>query len=138
MVFPNYSSPEALFITDLLDSTNKDQLTSFTNHTMHLSHIPQCTIQNRNVPISVLNDALWDMEQLQCGICEIGLFILLQQSSQDTQLHFSLLRFCSILQNNILFVYKNLKIIINKYKSYTQGTCSFLPSLHWKLAGYVG
>ena len=40
---------------------------------MHLSHIPQCTIQNRNVHISVLNGALWDMKQEHCGICEIGL-----------------------------------------------------------------
>ena len=40
---------------------------------MHLFHIPQCTIQNRNVHISVLNGALWDMEQVHCGICEIGL-----------------------------------------------------------------
>ena len=46
----------------------------FTNPTMHLSHIPQCTIQNRNVHISVLNSALWDMGQVHCGICEIGLF----------------------------------------------------------------
>ena len=29
--------------------------------TMHLSHIPQCTIQNRNEHISVLNGALWDI-----------------------------------------------------------------------------
>ena len=41
---------------------------------MHLFHILQCTIQNKNVHISVLNDALWDMEQVHCGICEIGLF----------------------------------------------------------------
>ena len=41
---------------------------------MHLSHIPQCTIQNRNVHISVLNGALWDMGQVHCGICEIGQF----------------------------------------------------------------
>ena len=40
---------------------------------MHLSHIPQCTIQNRNVHISVLNGALWDMGQVHRGICEIGL-----------------------------------------------------------------
>ena len=40
---------------------------------MHLFHIPQCTIQNRNVYISVLNGALWDMEQVHCGICEMGL-----------------------------------------------------------------
>ena len=40
---------------------------------MHLSHIPQCIIQNRNVHIFVLNGALWDMEQVHCGIGEIGL-----------------------------------------------------------------
>ena len=43
------------------------------NPTMHLSHIPQCTIQNRNVHISVLNGALWDMGQMHCGICEFDL-----------------------------------------------------------------
>ena len=32
-----------------------------TNPTIHLSHIPQCTIQNRNVHISVLNGVLWGM-----------------------------------------------------------------------------
>ena len=39
---------------------------------MHLSYIPQYTIQNRNVDISVLNGALWDMEQVHHGICEWG------------------------------------------------------------------
>ena len=39
---------------------------------MHLFHIPQNTIQNRNVPISVLNGALRDMEQVHCGIGELG------------------------------------------------------------------
>ena len=39
---------------------------------MHLFHIPQYTIQNRNVHISVLNGALWDMKQVHCGICEYG------------------------------------------------------------------
>ena len=39
---------------------------------MHMFHIPQCIIQNRNVHISVLNDALWDMEQMHCEICELG------------------------------------------------------------------
>ena len=48
------------------------QWTKFTNPIVHLSHIPQCTIQNRNVHISVLNAALWDMGQVHCGICEIG------------------------------------------------------------------
>ena len=48
-------------------------LAKFTNPRMHLFHIPQCSIQNRNVHISVLNGALWDMEQVHSGICEIGL-----------------------------------------------------------------
>ena len=39
---------------------------------MHLFHIPQCSIQNINVHISVLNGALWDMEQEHSGICEIS------------------------------------------------------------------
>ena len=47
------------------------ELTLFTNPTVHPFHIPQCTIQDRNVHISVLNGALWDMEQVHCGICEI-------------------------------------------------------------------
>ena len=41
---------------------------------MRLSHIPQYTIQNRNVHISVLNGVLlWDMGQTHCGIYENGL-----------------------------------------------------------------
>ena len=40
---------------------------------MHLFDIPQCTIQNRNVHISVLNGTLWDIEPVHYGICEIGL-----------------------------------------------------------------
>ena len=40
---------------------------------MHLSYIPQYTTQNRNVHISVLSGVLWDMGQVHCGICEIGL-----------------------------------------------------------------
>ena len=44
------------------------QLTKFTNFTMHLLYITQCTIQNRNVLILVLNSALLDMEELHCGI----------------------------------------------------------------------
>ena len=47
------------------------KLTSSTNPTMRLFHIPQCTIQNRNVHISVLKGALWDMEQAHCGVCEL-------------------------------------------------------------------
>ena len=40
---------------------------------MHLSHIPQYTILNRNMHISAKNGALWDMRQVHDGICEIGL-----------------------------------------------------------------
>ena len=54
------------------DITVMWQQTNLTNPTMHLFHIPQCTIQNRNVDISVLNGALWDKQQLHCGICELG------------------------------------------------------------------
>ena len=39
---------------------------------MHLSQIPQHTIQNRYVYISVLNGLSWDMRQLFGGIYEIG------------------------------------------------------------------
>ena len=45
-----------------------------TNPAAHMSHIPQCTIQNRNVHISVLNGALWDMGQVHCGISKLSLF----------------------------------------------------------------
>ena len=40
---------------------------------MHLFHIPEYIMQNRNVSISVLNGVLWNMEQVHYGICEIGL-----------------------------------------------------------------
>ena len=43
---------------------------------MHLSHIPQCTNQSKNGHISVLNGALWDMGQVNCGSFEIGLISL--------------------------------------------------------------
>ena len=46
--------------------------TNFTNPIIHLFRIPPCSIQNRNVHISVLNGALWDMEQVYSGICELG------------------------------------------------------------------
>ena len=41
---------------------------------MHLSSIPQYTIENRNVHISVLNGVLRDMGEVHFGINEIGLF----------------------------------------------------------------
>ena len=42
---------------------------------MHRPHIPQCTIQNRNVFISGLNGALRDMRLMRCGISETALLI---------------------------------------------------------------
>ena len=42
---------------------------------MHMFHIPQFSIQNRNVHISVLNGVLWDMEQVHSGIWEISLLV---------------------------------------------------------------
>ena len=48
----------------------REQWTSFTNPSMHLFHILQCPIQNRNVHISDLNRGLWDTEQVHSGICE--------------------------------------------------------------------
>ena len=41
---------------------------------MHLSHIPQYTIQNRNVHISVLNGALWDMGQVTGFVNSVFVF----------------------------------------------------------------
>ena len=38
------------------------------------AHNPHCSIQNRNVHISVLNGALWDTEQVHSVICELGHF----------------------------------------------------------------
>ena len=46
--------------------------TDFTNPTMRMFHTPQCTIQNINVHISVLNGALLAIEQVHYGICELG------------------------------------------------------------------
>ena len=39
---------------------------------MHLFHIPQCIIQNRNVHISDLNGALWGMEEVHCETCKLS------------------------------------------------------------------
>ena len=46
----------------------------WTNTTMDVFHIPQYTIQNRNVHISVLNGVLWDMRQDHFGFCGIVLY----------------------------------------------------------------
>ena len=54
---------------------------------MQLFHTQQCSIQNRNVHISVLNGELGDMEQVHSGICETGLFhhiyFKLQETSEE-------------------------------------------------------
>ena len=50
------------------------------NPTIYLFYIPQCTMRNRNVHISILNGVLWDMELVHCGICEIALLIWLVSS----------------------------------------------------------
>ena len=63
-----------------------DELTEFTNPTMHLSHTPQCTIQNRNVHISVLNGALWDMGQVHYGICKTDLLEQLKKNKAQTMM----------------------------------------------------
>ena len=42
------------------------QQASLTYVAMHLFHISQCTILNRNMHIYVLNGALWDMGQVNC------------------------------------------------------------------------
>ena len=61
------------------------QLTLYTNPRMRLFQIPQCSIQNRNVRTSVLNAAMWDVEQVHFGICEIGpLFIYVPGSTAVT------------------------------------------------------
>ena len=65
-------------VTNREGSTTGDiYKTKFTNRTMHLSHIPQYSNQNKNVHIFVLDGALCHMEQVHCGICEIGLFVRL-------------------------------------------------------------
>ena len=55
------------------------EMATLTNPSMHLSHIPQRTIQNRNGHISVLNGALWDMWQVGCWICAFGHFFVVRQ-----------------------------------------------------------
>ena len=57
----------------VLQSRNA-QSTLFTNPRMHLFHIREWSIQNRNVHIYLLYGAFWDMEQVHFGFCEIGLF----------------------------------------------------------------
>ena len=52
---------------------------------MYSSPIPYYTIQNRNVHIPVLSGVFWDMGQVQCDICEIGLFLLIVDMIPDNE-----------------------------------------------------
>ena len=63
---------------------------------MYLFHIPQCNIQNRTVRISVMNVALWDMEQLHCGICELGQSLYFQGAMLGGLLGFGISSWMSI------------------------------------------
>ena len=56
-----------------LTNRYRPQKTNITHSTMHLFHFPQCNIQSRNMHISVLTDALWDMGEMHHGNCDIGL-----------------------------------------------------------------
>ena len=70
-----YNSITQVWLIDISHKSHND-----------LSHIPQYTIQNRNVHISVLNDASWDMGQVHCGICEIWSMGLLAEVCSNPQL----------------------------------------------------
>ena len=76
---------------------------------MHLFHISKCTIQNKTVHTFVLNDALWDMEQVHFGICEVGLL-------------------CPIVQNAVFFAFIFFIILL----CYAKLGCVLLT--HWPLA----
>ena len=79
---PKWSPRSFAHATTTVLSWHAEQ-TNFTNPRMHLFHIPQCSIQNRNVHISVLNGALWDMKQATSGISELGQF-LLRSAAQES------------------------------------------------------
>ena len=64
---------------------------------MHLFHIPQHTIHNRNVHISVPNGALWDMERLHCMW---DLWIGPIRSVDRTQVNGTILMMISYLQSS--------------------------------------
>ena len=68
---------------------------------MHLFHIPQCSTQNRNVHIYVLIGALWGMEQVHSGICDISLFIQYTHCSFDMLSHWGLNKTATSLQMKI-------------------------------------
>ena len=55
-----------------------DEYTNFTNTSKYRDHIPQFAIQNKNMHVSAaMNGLFGDMGLLHCGICGIGLFVVL-------------------------------------------------------------
>ena len=52
------------------------QLNNVTNLTLHVPHIPQYNIHNKNASIFVLKGVLCDMGHVHCGIYENSLFII--------------------------------------------------------------
>ena len=91
---------------------------------MQLFHIPQCPIQNRNVNISVLNEAFWDMEMLHSGICELGQLISVDNLSggQGIKVVVKLQHYWIIM---VLFIsWTSPYLNINLYKKY-HNSCTF-------------
>ena len=71
-----HPKPRGRFIGFRIGQRWTRQWTNFTKPRMHLFHTPQCFIRNRNVHIYVLNGALWDIQQVHSGNCELGQFVL--------------------------------------------------------------
>ena len=57
---------------------------------MHLYHIQQYAIRNRNVNISVLNGALWGVEQVNCEFVRLVYWLCTHGSDVGTRCHHSL------------------------------------------------
>ena len=69
---------------------------------MHLFHIPQRSIQNRNVHISVMIETLWDTEHVHSGICEIVGLLIFQADNKSANFHITC--FCApINDRRVLF-----------------------------------
>ena len=63
---------DIVYIDGLVEYCSNSSALIHTNPRMHLFHIPQCYIQNRNAHISVLYGTLGDMEHVHSGICKTG------------------------------------------------------------------
>ena len=59
------------------------QWTNFINPRMYLLHISHCSIQTRNLHLSALYGALWDMEQVNSEISELGQFISIRKITSN-------------------------------------------------------